>query len=205
MRIGIGWKMLVLGTFLGLVACGAEEPPPNATTSGTGGSGGSEPKLPPARCGELCDHVSQIKCFVWADCAKDCAAYLDADEACESAFETLLGCWADQKADFTCMPSQVVPPAGCKAQEDAFQACAQGQTRSDTAACTGQSGTDAPDACTSATTCAGVGELRATCARLADGTTWQCACRSNTSLLGTCTQPSGQCDNQEGCCAAFFY
>ncbi|MDI1483680.1 hypothetical protein [Polyangium sp. y55x31] len=203
MRIGIGWKMLVLGTILGLVACGTEEPPPPSTTSGTGGSGGGEP-LPPARCGELCDHVAQINCFVWADCAEDCADYLGADEACKSAFETLLGCWADRKADFTCMPTQVVAPASCKAEEDAFRACAQGQTRSDTAGCTGQSGTNAPETCTSATTCAGVGELRTSCAKLDDGT-WQCACRSNTSLLGTCTEPTGQCDNQEGCCAAFFY
>ncbi|TKC96348.1 hypothetical protein [Polyangium fumosum] len=205
MRIGIVWTILVFGTSLGLFACGAEEPPPSSTTtSGSGGSGGGEPKLPPARCGELCDHVSQIKCFVWPSCAKDCADYLRADEACESAFETLLGCWADQKADFTCLPTQVVPPAGCKAEEDAFRACAQGQTRSDTAACTGQSGTNASDACTSSTFCAGVGELRTSCTRLGDGT-WQCTCRSDVSLLGTCTEPTGKCDNLEGCCSAFFF
>ncbi|HVK67122.1 MAG TPA: hypothetical protein VM694_21700 [Polyangium sp.] len=205
MRIGIVWTILVFGTLQGLLACGAEEPPPSSTTtSGSGGSGGGEPKLPPARCGELCDQISQSKCFVWSSCAKDCAAYLRADEPCESAFETLLDCWADQKADFTCRPTQVVPPAGCKAEEDAFRVCAQGQTRTDTAACTGQSGTTAADTCTTSTFCTGVGELRTSCARLDDGT-WQCACRSDASLLGTCTEPMGKCDNLEGCCAAFFF
>ena len=205
MRTGIGWKTLVFGTLLGLAACGADEtPPPAATTSGTGGSGGGEPMLPPARCGELCDHLSQIKCFVWSSCAEDCEAYLGAEKACQGAFEALLGCWADQKADFTCIPSQVVPPAACKAEEDTFRACAQGQTRTDTSACTGQSCTTGADVCICSTSCAGVGELRSSCTARSDGT-WQCACRTDKSLLGTCTEPMGGCHNQEGCCAAFFY
>jgi hypothetical protein len=204
MRIGIGWKSLVFGTLLGLAACGADEKPPASTTNGTGGGGGEEPTPPPARCGELCDHLSQSNCFVWSSCADDCAAYLDGGAACASAFEALLGCWADQKTDFACIPSQIVPPAACKAQEDAFRGCAQGQTRSDTNGCTGQSGTTGSDICNGSTSCAAVGELRSACTKRADGT-WQCACRINQSLLGTCTEPTAPCDHEKGCCTAFFY
>ncbi|MRG95833.1 hypothetical protein [Polyangium spumosum] len=204
MRIGIGWKMLVFGTLLGLAACGGDEAPPPPPTGGAGGAGGEGPSPPPARCGELCDHVAQINCFVWSKCADDCAAYLGAEEACEGAFEALLGCWADQKADFACIPSQVVPPAACKAEEEAFRACAQGQTRPETSACVGQSCTSGSHVCSCSTTCAAVGEMRSACTMRADGT-WQCACRENQSLRGTCEEPKGACDNQEGCCAAFFY
>ncbi len=184
-------------------ACGADEKPPTqTTTSGTGGSGGGEP-MPPARCGELCDHLAQNNCFVWSTCAEDCDARLDAGKACEPAFEALLGCWADQKADFTCLPSQVVTPAACKAEEEAFRACAEGQPRSGTSACTGQACTTGEDLCTCSTSCP-AGELRSACTLLADGT-WTCACRSDKSLLGTCIEPTKPCHNQEGCCAAFFY
>jgi hypothetical protein len=167
-------------------------------------SAGSSSGNPLSGCTELCAHIDAIQCKVWPNCATECANMLGAPAACAAEFAALLDCWVKNENAFTCTMTQVVPPAACQAVESAFHDCVKGTIPAGSdAGCPTQfwvcNSTDSSCGCK--TQCA-ANELRLQCAT--QGAFLACACYDADTLLGTCTQAAGPCDNTAGCCAPFF-
>ena len=168
-------------------------------TTGAGGAGGAGPLA--GYCSELCAYLDSIACMSWDNCETECPA----PPGCPDEYEAKVKCWVENKADFTCTPTQVVPPAACKPLEDAFNDCFGGAGGGN--GCAGQvcnhSGPDAmPDSCSCKTSC-GDSEFKSACSL--QGADYACSCYNFDKLLGTCSETApDECDNYTGCCESYF-
>ena len=173
-----------------------------AASSGAGGAGGSATTSPfQEDCDVLCEHVQNIVCGAFPNCAEECPDALGAPEECTDEFGVLLDCWVANLQKFACTAIQVLPPYECLEQELALAQCIGGQGMEADAGCAGQVCNSSDSTCSCKTFCTST-ELKSACTVGENG--WICSCYEGEMLLGTCSQAADFCDNYTGCCAAYF-
>ena len=168
-------------------------------TVGAGGMGGSLPTGLTEDCVELCAYLDSIMCPSWDNCETECPAA----PGCAAEYAAKIACWVENKADFQCSANQLLPPAQCQDEEEAFDMCFGTGTGGTT--CMGQvcnsSGTES---CSCKTSCLD-SEYKSACAKQGDA--FACSCYDFDKLLGTCVDDSAECpkDNYSNCCASYFF